>query len=83
MNNERHEHKRVKHGQLPGDISKYSKILIRETKGPLKTPSSPYVLPAKATQSLRRELGKKAQAVLKERARKLISEGERDYREES
>ncbi len=80
MNNSRHEHKRIKHGQLPGDVSKKIKIKMRETKGDVEVDYgfNIQIIPSEATKSYRKELAKKGRAVLKERTKGLIKESNID-----
>lgn len=80
MNNSRHEHKRIKHGQLPGDVSKRVKIKMRETKEDVEVNygTTTHIIPAKATKAYRKELIRKGKAVLKEKTKELIKENEAD-----
>lgn len=65
--------KRVKHHHMPGDVSKRTKIAMRENK--VRSPllrSGMYPLIGKPAKAYRKEVNMKTKAVLKERTKKEI-----------
>ncbi|MBI5262742.1 MAG: hypothetical protein HY852_13100 [Bradyrhizobium sp.] len=68
------EHKRVKHGQQPGDLPRRTKIRMREKSGPiwLTGASHAYELGEKVIKSFRRILQKKGKKVQRRRDKREI-----------
>lgn len=67
------EFKRVKHHHFPGDVSKRTKIAMRENK--VKSPllrSGMYPLIGKPAKAFRKRVNSTTKAVLKEKTRKEI-----------
>lgn len=79
----RNEHKRVKHGHVPGDISKKNKIAMREKDTPIVilygkgVDGKRYetVIEEKAAKSYRKFIRDKSKHFQKERDRKAVRDG--------
>jgi len=69
---QRNEHKRVKHGQKPGDIHKGLKIAMREGRTPIVLRY--WVITTKAAKTYNRMLKKKGRAVQRRRDKQRIGE---------
>lgn len=65
-----HEHKRVRHGQAPGDVSKLGKIMMREGKS-YKT-SWGQLFGPEQSKSFRKYLAEKGRTVQRRRDRRTI-----------
>lgn len=69
----RNEHKRVKHKQAPGDISKENKIRMREKKTPIKI-FEWHTISDDAAKVYRKMLQDKSKAVQRRRDKRRIQE---------
>lgn len=73
----RNEHKRVKHGHVPGDISKADKIAMRESRsqGADIIVSAWHTISSKAAKVYRKMLQKKSKKRQRRRDQERIQEG--------
>ena len=69
----RNEHKRVKHGHVPGDIHKQAKIAMRENKGSIII-NGYHVISEAASKVYRRMLAKKSKKRQRRRDRERIQD---------
>lgn len=67
------EHKRVKHGQQPGDIPKHDKIAMREKKTPIEI-FPWHTITEKAAKTYRNGLREKGKTVQRRRDKAVIKE---------
>lgn len=71
---EKNEHKRVKHGQQPGDIPKKMKIAMREKKAPIVVWSW-HTITEKAAKNYRRMLVDRSRTVQRRRDKRACEQG--------
>lgn len=69
----RNEHKRVKHGHVPGDVPKSTKIRMREGKTPIFV-SAWHTISEKAAKVYRKMLAKKGKKRQRRRDQERIQE---------
>ena len=71
---QRNLHKRIKHHQMPGDISKKYKIAMREGKDVVLDYGNGIIdiRPASRTKAFRKDITKRERAVVKRRAQKEV-----------
>jgi hypothetical protein len=70
----KNEFKRVKHGQIPGDLGRKSKIAMREKRTPIQVRSD-VVIEEKQAKSFRQTLTEKSKTVQRRRDKKAIKQG--------
>jgi hypothetical protein len=72
---QKNEHKRVKHGQHPGDVHKRVKIAMREKDSPIEV-ASWHTISDNAAKSYRKHIAKKGRKVQRRRDKKEIADQE-------
>jgi hypothetical protein len=70
----KNEFKRVKHGQIPGDLGRKSKIAMREKRTPIQVRSD-VVIEETQAKSFRQTLTEKSKTVQRRRDKKAIKQG--------